>query len=89
MNEAIKYLDEHSISHKHYVHEPVATIEDLDKLPKMDAEITKNLFLKDKSGQFILATVGVLKRVDLKELGNSIGSKKLKFASAEDLKTLL
>lgn len=89
MSEIYDYLVEHEIPFQKFEHEPVQTIEDLEKLPDMNAAITKNLFLRDKADQFLLATVEVHKSVDLKKFGETIGRKKLSFASPEDLKRLL
>lgn len=50
---------------------------------------TKNLFLKDAAGAFWLVTVPAEARVDLKALPAAIGSKRVSFAKAEDLGSLL
>jgi len=89
MSDISEYLSTHEIPFQRFEHDPVHTIEDLDKLPEMDAAITKNLFLRDKSQQYLLVTVGVHKSVDLKKLGEAVGHKKLSFASSENLKKLL
>lgn len=85
MSEIYDYLSQHDIPFEMFEHEPVHTVDDLEKLPKMNAAITKNLFLRDKAGQLILVTVEVHKSVDLKKLGEVIDKKKLGFASAEEL----
>jgi Ala-tRNA(Pro) deacylase len=60
---------------------------------KVDRDIpgahTKNLFLKDASGQFWLATVPADMRVDLKALPQAIGSKRVSFGKAEDMLRLI
>lgn len=89
MNEIYDYLLQHEIPYEKFEHAPVHTIEDVDKLPAMEAAITKNLFLQDKSKAYLLATVEVHKSVDLKKLAEATGRKKLSFASPEDLKRLL
>lgn len=89
MSEIYSHLSQNEIPFEKFEHEPVHTIEDLDKLPQMNAAITKNLFLRDKSSQYMLATVEVHKSVDLKKLGEAIGRKKLSFATPEELKKLL
>ncbi len=50
---------------------------------------TKNLFLKDGSGQFWIVTAPHDARVDLKALPAAIGSKKVSFGKAEDMERLL
>lgn len=89
MSEIYDYLSQHDIPFEKFEHESVHTIEDLAKLPQMNAAITKNLFLRDKSDKYLLATVEVHKSVDLKKLGETIERKKLSFASAEDLMKFL
>lgn len=89
MSEIYDYLSRHDIPFEKFEHEPVHAIEDLGKLPAMNAVITKNLFLRDKSDQYILVTVEVHKSVDLKKLAETIERKKLSFASSEDLMKFL
>ena len=89
MSDIYSYLSQNEIPFEKFEHEPVHTIEDLSKLPQMNAAITKNLFLRDKSNQFMLVTVEVQKSVDLKKLGEATGKKKLSFASPEELERLL
>ena len=50
---------------------------------------SKNLFLKDAKGQFYLLSVEENTKVDLKKIMNFIGSKKLSFAKAEYLESIL
>lgn len=50
---------------------------------------TKNLFLKDKAGQFFLVTVPAEARVDLKALPIAIGSGRISFGNADDMERLL
>lgn len=71
-------------------HEPVFTVEESARIhASMPGAHTKNLFLKDASGQFWLVTAGHEKRVDLKALAGAIGAKKLSFGKAEDMESLL
>lgn len=56
------------------------------ELPYPDAD-AKNLFVRDdKKRNYYLITVRGAKRVDLKEFGTEHGTRRLSFASAEDLK---
>jgi Ala-tRNA(Pro) deacylase len=83
------YLSQNEIPYDKFEHEPVHTVEDVDKLPQMNAAITKNLFLRDKLHQYILVTVEVHKSVDLKKLAEATGRKHLSFASPEELINIL
>ena len=59
------------------------------ELPYPDAD-AKNLFVRDdKKRNYYLITVRGAKRVDLKEFGTEHGTRRLSFASAEDLKKYL
>lgn len=56
------------------------------ELPYPDAD-AKNLFVRDdKKRNYYLITVRGAKRVDLKEFGTEHGTRRLSFASADDLK---
>lgn len=46
---------------------------------------SKNLFLKDKKGNFVLVSVLEHKRVDLKMLSESLGLRRLTFCNADEL----
>jgi Ala-tRNA(Pro) deacylase len=89
MSDIYSHLSQNEIPYDKFEHEPVHTIEDLDKLPQMNAAITKNLFLRDKSHQYMLVTVEVHKSVDLKKLAEATGRKHFSFASPEELIKLL
>ena len=73
-----------------YEHIAVFTVEESRKV---DADIpgahTKNLFLKDKAGDFWLVTVPAEARVDLKALPQAIGCKRVSLGKPEDLMRLL
>lgn len=69
-------------------HPPVFTVDDLnDHL--IDHFPIKNLFLKDDTKQYYLIIMSGMKRLDLKELAVKINSKKLRFASADNMMELL
>ena len=71
-------------------HEAVFTVEASAKLHnEIVGAHTKNLFLKDASGQFWLVTAPHDARIDLKALPAAIGSKKLSFGKSEDMERLL
>lgn len=50
---------------------------------------TKNLFLKDKAGDYYLVTVPAEARVDLKALPAAVGCGRVSFGKAEDMERLL
>ena len=71
-------------------HEAVFTVEESEAIhAALPGAHTKNLFLKDSSGTFFLATVDHATRVDLKALAPVIGAKKLSFGKAEDMVALI
>ncbi|WP_239016645.1 prolyl-tRNA synthetase associated domain-containing protein [Sphingorhabdus pulchriflava] len=71
-------------------HQAVFTVdESRDVNARLAGAHTKNLFLKDNAGQFWLVTVPGDIRVNLKALPDTIGSKRLSFAKADDLLRLL
>jgi len=71
-------------------HTPLATVEDAhaiwDSLP--GAQV-KNLFIKDAGKQYWLIVVPGDPRMDTKALAPLIGSKRISFASADDLRAIL
>jgi Ala-tRNA(Pro) deacylase len=71
-------------------HEAVFTVEQSQRVDRdLPGSHTKNLFLKDASGQFWLVTVPAQARVDLKALPSFIGRKRVSFGKAEDMERLL
>lgn len=81
-------LNKLEISFRRVNHPAVFTVEE-SNLYITDKHPIKNLFLQDKIGQHFLVIMSGLKRLDLKELANKIGSKKLQFAKPEDMRNLL
>jgi Ala-tRNA(Pro) deacylase len=71
-------------------HPPLATVEDAhaiwDTLP--GAQV-KNLFIKDAGKQYWLVVVPGDPRMDTKAMAPLIGSKRISFASADDLRAIL
>jgi Ala-tRNA(Pro) deacylase len=71
-------------------HPPLATVEDAhaiwDNLP--GAQV-KNLFIKDAGKQHWLVVVPGDPRMDTKAMAPLIGSKRISFASADDLRSIL
>jgi Ala-tRNA(Pro) deacylase len=71
-------------------HEAVFTVEESSRLDRdIPGAHTKNLFLKDAAGTYWLVTVPSHVRVNLKKIPQAIGSKRVSFASAQDMVRLL
>jgi Ala-tRNA(Pro) deacylase len=86
----LKALDDAGITWKIYEHEAVFTVEQSaglhDEIPGMHS---KNLFLKDASGEFWVVSAPHDASVDLKALAAAIGAKKVSFGKPEDMTSLL
>ena len=83
-------LDGLGIAYETVAHEAVFTVEESEALHHAIPGLhTKNLFLKDKTGQFWLVTVEAHARVDLKTLPVAIGAAKVSFGKADDMARLL
>ena len=90
MTDVYEFLQRHGIAYEKCEHPAVFTCEEAEKLvPPLPGAHTKNLFVKDKKGRFILTVVGYEKSVDLKALGEALNAKSLSFASPEKLKEFL
>lgn len=72
-------------------HPPLYTVADSQSLRgEIDGAHTKNLFLRDKKGQFFLVTVGEEAEVDLKSIHKLLGaSGRVSFGKPEQLMELL
>jgi Ala-tRNA(Pro) deacylase len=81
------FLRAHGISAPRHEHPAVMTVEESNRLvPKLPGAKTKNLFLRDKKGaRHLLCTVAAHRAVDLKHLGEILGTGSLGFASPERL----
>ncbi|WP_300559319.1 prolyl-tRNA synthetase associated domain-containing protein [Companilactobacillus sp.] len=85
------YLNELNVWHEITEHPAVYNMEELSevKLPYPDAD-AKNLFVRDdKKRNYYLITVKGDKRVDLKEFRKQNDTRRLSFASENDLKDIL
>ena len=86
----LKFLDYNNIKFNEYSHKPLYTVEDSKKMRgKIDGAHTKNLFLKDKKGNFFLLTCIENKNIDLKKLKIFFNVKNLSFGSEIYLDQLL
>lgn len=71
-------------------HPPVLTVSDAQAhWTAIDATHTKNLLLKDEGRQLWLVVLAADATLDLKSLPAAIGSRRLRFASTEDLAGVL
>ena len=89
--ELYQFLDERKIEYSVIEHAPVYTVEEAEKLclPHPEAG-AKNLFLRDdKKRNYYLLTVRDALPIDLKQFQERIGSRRLSFASEEDLMRFL
>lgn len=79
-------LDEQGISHETREHPPIFTVEDGKELKAgLPGGHTKNLFLKDKAGQFVLVCALASTTVRLNKLHRVLETKRLSFGSENAL----
>ena len=78
-------LDKMKIKYEVVEHEPVHTMEDMDRLGLPEkGTLCKNLFLRDSNGKrHFLVTADEKTKVDLKDLGRKLGAGSLSFASED------
>lgn len=82
----LAYLDGLGIAHETVDHPPVYTVEEAKRLRgTLPGANCKSLLLKNKKGQMWLVVVSEDHRVDLARLADSLGSKRLSFASPQRL----
>lgn len=85
-----RIIAEESIAVEWFAHPPVGSVEEArTHWAAIDAAHTKNLLLKDEGRRFWLVVLPAEARIDLKTLPSAIGSRRLRFAPAEDLQRLL
>ena len=79
-------LKTENIPYRNYDHIPVYTVDEANSIdiPGKD-KCLKNLFLKDKKGNFYLVSLNGSKSIDLKKLRAFLGSTHLHFAGEDDL----
>lgn len=85
--EIFELLERENISYKAAFHKPVSSIEEIKDAKISDSEfIAVNLFVTDRKREnYYLIVANSKKKVDLKEVREKIGSKRLSFAASEDL----
>ena len=84
-------LNKMGIKYEAVEHEPVHTMEDMDRLGlHAKGTLCKNLFLRDAKGKrHFLVTADENAKVDLKALARQLGTSSLSFASEERLEKYL
>ncbi|MBU2606710.1 MAG: prolyl-tRNA synthetase associated domain-containing protein [Alphaproteobacteria bacterium] len=83
-------LDALGIAHQTHQHAPVFTVDESTGLKAaLPGGHTKNLFLKDKDGAYVLISAEAHTQVRLNQLHRQIGTKRLSFGSPEALLELL
>lgn len=89
--EVYEFLQAQGVTYEVTEHKAVYNMDELAEveLPYPEAD-AKNLFVRDdKKSSYYLITVRGSKRVDLQEFRKAYGTRRLSFASAEDLARLL
>lgn len=89
--QVLELLRELNIPYQMVAHAAVYTIDEMERLHLPQAEwVAKNLFLRDdKKRNYYLLSLREEKRVDLKALRTTLGSRPLTFASEGDLEAIL
>lgn len=83
-------LDDLGIAHKTEEHRAVFTVEDgADVKARLPGGHSKNLFLKDKAGQYVLVSALGSTQIRLNQLHKRLGTKRLSFGKPEALLELL
>ena len=90
-NKTLHYLDQHGIKYEIVEHQAVYNMAEMEKIalpyPEADA---KNLFVRnDKKRNYYLLTIKGDKRVILQQFRKENGTRRLSFASPQDLKEKL
>jgi Ala-tRNA(Pro) deacylase len=84
------YLDGLGIAHRPHRHAAVFTVDEgRDLKATMPGIHTKNLFLKDKAGTFVLISAEASTKISLNQLHRKINTRRLSFGSPEDMLALL
>lgn len=90
MEKLLALLNDLNIPFLRYDHPALHTVEEAREYDaKMEGTHCKNLFLKDKKGQYFLFSTEAEKQIDTKILRKKIGCNHLSFASAERLDEVL
>ncbi len=86
LENVLKILDQKKIEYKKSEHEAVRTSEEAAKLRGVDLKTgVKAMLLKSSEGRFIMVLIEADKRVDLKKISEMEETKKLRFATMEEV----
>lgn len=88
----LNFLEELGIKFELLEHSAVYTVEESRRLrifEKLSGQACKNLFLRNKRGEFFLLTLPADKRADLKRVAMLLHLPRLSFASEEELEKIL
>ncbi len=86
----LAFLDGIGVGYELHRHEPLRTVEESKAATAhLPGAHTKNFFLKEKKGGYVLVTCLEDRRIRIKHLEKAIGAKRLSFGSAEDLGDVL
>lgn len=86
----LTFLDEIGVDHELHRHVPLFTVEDSKAATgHLPGAHTKNFFLKEKKGGYVLVTCLEDRQIKIKHLEKVIGAKRLSFGSADDLLSVL
>ena len=86
----LSYLDEIGVEYQLHRHIPLFTVEDSKAATAhLPGAHTKNFFLKQKKGGYLLVTCLEDRQIKIKHLEKAIGAKRLSFGAADDLQAVL
>lgn len=84
------FLSAHNIAHETIEHEPTFSVEDGRHLKSgLPGGHSKNLFMKDKAGHFVLISAWADSQLRLNRLHRQLGTRRLSFTDADALFSLL
>lgn len=90
MEKIFEILSSLEIPWKIQEHKAIFTVEEgRDVKINLDGIDVKNLFLKDKKGNFVLFTLDINKRADLKAVSDFAGTGRLSFCNPDELMNYL
>ena len=83
-------FDQHRIAYTHNTHPPLHTVEESKELRgDLPGAHVKNMFLKDKKGQFWLVTCLEHRKIRIRDLEKQVGASKASFGKPEALWDML
>ncbi len=86
----LAFLDQIGVAFQLHRHVPLFTVEDSKAATAhLPGAHTKNFFLKQKKGGYMLTTCLEDRQIKIKHLEKAIGAKRLSFGSADDLMAVL